>query len=143
MLISVGTTAVPRRATSSMQVLGQPGAVLDRVQPGGDQPGQRVLAEDVRGDPRAELVRPRDRRGQDVVRPARGEVADRAVDPVRGDLDPAVAERGLPFDLCHQLLGLDLDAEVADVATGAGDVPRGADQPRQLRTLLDRPVVHR
>ena len=46
------------------EVLGQPGAVLDAVDAGADQAGQRVGAEGVRGDPGALLVGGRDRGGQ-------------------------------------------------------------------------------
>ena len=75
------------------QVGGEPGAVLDRVDAGRDQPGQRVLAEDVGGDPRAEFVRPPDRLLERAVGPERGQIAGRPVDPVADDLDPAVAAR--------------------------------------------------
>ena len=93
MLISVGTTHGAALGSERDQVVGQPGAVLDRVEPGGDEPGQRVLTEHVRGDAGAEFVRAADRLGQHVVRPDRREIAELAVDPVGGDLDPAVAVR--------------------------------------------------
>ena len=38
---------------------------------------------------------------------------------------------------------LDLDAQAADVAVRAGDVPAGADQPGQVVALLDGAVVDR
>ena len=110
--------------------------MLDRVDPGRDQPGQRVLAEDVGGDPGPELVRPGDRGREHVVGPRRGQVAEVAVDPVGGDLDPAVAAGGLPLDLGDQVVRLDLDAEVAEVAAGPGDVPAGPDQPGQVGAVL-------
>ena len=61
MLISVGTSAVPCSTISVDGVVGQPGAVLDAVDAGVDQAGQRVLAEHVRGDPGAVVVRGVDR----------------------------------------------------------------------------------
>ena len=104
--------------------------------PGGDQVGDRLLAEAVRGDPGAELVRPRDRGGGDVGRPARGEVAGVAVDPVADELDPPVAASGLRLDLGDQVVGLDLRAVVADVALAARDVPAGPDDPRQVVAVV-------
>ena len=125
------------------QVGGDPGAVLDRVDAGVDQPRQRLLAEGVRGDPHAELVGASDRRRQHVVRPGRRQVPDRAVDPVGGQLDPAVAPGCLVLHLGHQVLRLHLDAEVADVAAGTGDVAPGPHQPRQVGAALHAGVVHR
>ena len=126
-----------------MQVRGQPGAVLDGVDAGRDQARQRVLTEHVRGDPCAQLVRPRDRLGEHVVRPDRCQITHRAVDPVRRELDPAVASRGLGTHLVDELIGFDLDPEVADVAPRAGDVSAGADEPRQVVAFLHRRVVDR
>ena len=59
--------------------------------PGLDQAGQRVLAEDVRGDPGAVGVCGVDRGLEHVVGPQRRQIADAAVDPVADQLDPAVA----------------------------------------------------
>ena len=52
----VGTSAVPRPGHLGDDVVGQAGAVLDAVDAGGDELGDRLLAEAVRGDPGAELV---------------------------------------------------------------------------------------
>ena len=71
-----------------------------------------------------------------VGRPARREVAGVAVDPVADQLDPAVAGAGLEPHLLDELLGLDLPGEVADVAPGAGDVPAGPHQARQVVAVL-------
>ena len=117
----VGTSAVPRRGHRGDDVVGQAGAVLDAVDAGGDQLGHRLLAEAVRGHPRAELVRAGDRRGRDVGGPARREVAGVAVDPVADELDPAVAAaRPAVSTSADQVGRLDLGAVVADVALGAG-----------------------
>ncbi len=117
--------------------------MLERVHAGGDQPGQRLLAEYVRRDPGPELVRASDGGGQHVVRPQRGQITHVAVDPVTDDLDPAVAEAGLLLDGGDQAVRLDLDADVAQVTLGPGHVPAGADQPGQVRAPLHEPVVHR
>ena len=47
-LISVGTTATHGGGQGD-QVVGEPGAVLDRVDPGSDESWEGVLAEDMRG----------------------------------------------------------------------------------------------
>jgi hypothetical protein len=65
--------------------------VLDGVDPGVDEVGQRLLAEGVHGHPGPGGVGPLDGRPEGVARPQRGEVALRAVDPVADELDPAVA----------------------------------------------------
>ena len=120
------------------EVLGQAGAVLDGVDAGRDQAGQRVGAERVRGDPGALLVRGGDRRGQGVGGPLGREVADAAVDPVADQLHPAVAAAGLHPHLVGQVGRLDLDAEVAHVAARRGDVPAGPDDPRQVGLVVER-----
>ena len=99
MLITVGTRCTPCSRRRRDGVVGQPGAVLDAVDAGGEQPGQGVLAEHVGGDPGAAGMRDRDRLGQHVVRPERREIADGPVDPVADDLDPAVAVLQLPGHL--------------------------------------------
>ena len=104
---------------------------------------QRVLAEDMRRDAYTELVCATDGRRERVVGKCRCEVAELAVDPVGRDLHPAVAQRRLLLHLGDEFVRLDLDAEVADVAPGTRDVSPGTDQPRQVVTLLHRPVVHR
>ena len=115
----------------------QPGAVLDAVDAGPDQLVHRLLAEAVGGDPGAQLVGAFDRGGGEVGRPQRGQVARVTVDPVPHQLHPAVPRPGLPLDLGQQRLRLDLDRVVADVAGGAGDVPTGADDPRQVGLSVD------
>ena len=65
------------------------------------------------------------------------EVADVAVDPVADELDPAVAAVRLEPDVADELVLLDLVGVVADVAAGAGDVPAGADDLRQVVALVD------
>ena len=137
MFTSVGTIATPPLDGRRDRVRGKPAGVLDAVDAGRDQVRQAVLAEAVRGDPGALLVRGGHRRDEDVGRPAGRQVAGVAVDPVAHQLDPAVAGPGLGADLLDQLLGLDLVRVVADVAAGAGDVPAGADDPRQVRLVVD------
>ena len=84
--------------------------MLDAVDAGVDQARQRVLAEHVRGDPRALGVRGVDGGLEDVVGPQRRQIADAAVDPVADELDPAVAAAGLLGDRVGQLrLVLDVD----------------------------------
>ena len=116
MLISVGTSAVPRSTIIAMVVVGEPGAVLDAVDAGVDQTGQRVFAEDVGGDPGALAVRRLDRVDENVVAPQRCQVADLAVDPVAHELDPAVTGASLPHHLVGQLrLVVEIDRQPADV----------------------------
>ena len=71
------------------------------------------------------------------ARERRRQVALLAGDPVADQLDPAVAALRLAGDVRAQLAGLDLVGVVADVALGAGDVPAGADQPRQVLAVVD------
>jgi hypothetical protein len=104
--------------------------VLDAVGAGGGEVAQRLLPEAVRGHPRPLLVGGSHRPGEHVGRPARGEVAGVAVDPVADELDPAVARAGLDAHLVDELLGLDLPGVVADVAPRAGDVPTRAHEAR-------------
>ena len=91
MLISVGTSGGAVLDHQLDGVIGEAGAVLDAVDARVDQPGQRVLAEDVGGDPGPVGVCGLDRRLEHVVGPQRGEIADFAVDPVADQLHPAVA----------------------------------------------------
>ena len=98
----------------------QPGAVLDAVDAGGHQFGDRLLAEDVGGHPATEFVRPGDRRRGHLGRPQRCKITDLPVDPVAHQLDPAVTTRSLPLDLGHQFVRLDLGAVVAQIAHRAG-----------------------
>ena len=101
MLISVGTSAARAHHHRDRRV-GQPGAVLDAVDPRPDQPRQRILAEHVRGDPRALPVRGGDSGGQDLVAPQRRQIADGAVDPVADQFDPPVTDAGLLGDQVRQ-----------------------------------------
>src|SRR5208283_5531708 len=119
-------------------VVGEPGAVFDAVDTGVDQAGQRVLAEDVCGDPGPVGVRCVDRRLEHVVGPQRGEVADRAVDPVPHHLDPAVAATRLLGDGRRQLgFVVELDGEVWRVALGSGQVLSGADDAGQVVVVIE------
>jgi hypothetical protein len=72
--------AAPRHLPD--ELVGQPGAVLDAVDPGADQAWKRVGAEHVRGHPGAGGVRGLDGGHEHVVGPERREVAHAAVDPV-------------------------------------------------------------
>src|SRR5690625_1005188 len=121
-----------------------PGAVLDAVDAGVEEVVHGLAGEGVRGDPRAVLVGGGDARGEDVGRPQRAQVPRGAVDPVRDDLHPAVAEPGLlghglgqPADV------VELTPEVAQVALGPGEVVPGADEARQVPALLHPAVVLR
>ena len=123
------------------RVLLESGRVLDAVDAGGREVPQGLLAEAVRGDPDALLVRRGDGVGDGLSRPARGEVADLAVDPVADELDPAVAAVCLEPHVPDQLVLLDLVGVVADVAAGAGDWRPGADDLGQVLALVDPPRV--
>ena len=118
-------------------VLAQSGRVLDAVDAGRGEVAQGLLAEAVRRDADPLLVRGGDGVGDGLARPARREVADVAVDPVADELDPAVAAVRLEPDVADELVLLDLVGVVADVAAGAGDVPAGADDLRQVLALVD------
>ena len=121
MLINVGTSAVPCCDHHVDGVVGQPGAVLDAIDAGRDQPGQRVLAEHVRGDAGAVGVRGVDRRLEDVVGPQRRQITDVAVDPVADQLDPAVAPPRLLGDRVGQLrFVLDVDRQATAGSAWAG-----------------------
>ena len=125
-------------------VVGEPGAVLDAVDAGVDQSGQRVLAEDVRGDPGAVVVRCVDRLLEHVVGPQRRQVADLPVDPVADQLDPAVAAAGLFGDGVGQLrFVLQLDGEPARVPFRPGEVPPGPDDPGQVVVVVEAAGVDR
>ncbi len=141
MLTSVGTTATCRCASSGSRSGVSPVPCSTPSSAGGEQVGQALLAEAVRGHLGAGLVRGGDRLDQHVRRPAGREVAGVAVDPVADELDPAVAAGGLPAHLGDEVLRLDLGAEAAQVAPGPGDVPPGADQPRQVLAVVDPPGV--
>ena len=121
MLIIVGTSAVPRRAISSMQVEAQPGAVLHRVDPGPHHDRHRLLGERVRRDPGAGRVRRRDGRGHRRRRPRpargrrrRGRSSRRPASPSRCRPRPA------PVTVGGHVGRADLDPDVAQVALAAG-----------------------
>ena len=119
-------------------VVGQPGAVLDAVDAGLDQPGQCVLAEHVSRDAGAVRVGGVDRRLEHVVGPQRRQIADVAVDPVADELHPAVAEPRLLGDGIGQLgLVLHFDREPALVALGPGEVAARPDDPRQVVVIVE------
>src|SRR5690606_12392665 len=111
--------------------------VFDAVDAGLDQVPQGVLGEAVGGDPGAEPVRLGDRRLERLARPAGGQIAQVAVDPVADQLHPAVAAPRLLGDMGDEVLRLDLPGVVADVAAGAGDVPPGPDDLRQVLAVVD------
>ncbi len=118
--------------------------MLDAVDARVDQAGQRVLAEHVRGDPGAVVVRGGDRLREHVVGPQRGQIADVAVDPVTDQLDPAVAAAGLLGHGVGQLrLVLQLDGEPADVALRPGQMPARADDPGQVVVVVEAAGVDR
>src|SRR5690606_26236908 len=54
---------------------------------------------------------------------------------------PAVAAPGLLGDVRGEVVGLDLPGVVADVAAGAGDVPAGPDDLRQVVAVVGPPGV--
>ncbi len=141
MLTRVGTMAMPCAANASMRLRHQPAGVLDAVGPRGGEVVEALLPEAVGRHPGALLVGGRDRLGEDVGRPARGEVTGVAVDPVADELDPAVAGPGLGTHLVDEAVGLHLPGEAADVAPGAGDVPAGPDDLRQVGAVVDPPGV--
>ena len=121
-----------------------PGAVLDAVDAGVDQAGQRVLAEHVRGDPGAVGVGGVDGLLEHVVGPQRREVADAAVDPVADQLDPAVAPPGLLGHRVGQLrLVLESIGEPGLVALGPGEVAACADDARQVVAVVEAAGVDR
>ena len=145
MLIRVGTTAQPASCAAAIRSSVSPVPCSIESMPGRDQPGQRVLAEHVRGDPRPELVRPgRSPAAQRVVGPGGREVADVAVDPVGGDLDPAVA--GAPPAARPRRRGR--RARPRRRGRGCSASVRamcrpGPDQPRQVVARLHAAVVDR
>ncbi|VEH98518.1 Uncharacterised protein (plasmid) [Tsukamurella tyrosinosolvens] len=113
--------------------------MLDRVDAGGQQAGQRVLTEDVRGDPGAGVVRHGDGLGEHVVGPQRREVTDGPVDPVPHELDPRVPFGGPPPDRVHELRRvLELLAEPARVPLDQRDVPAHPDEPREAGLSVQR-----
>ena len=96
---TVGTRATPWAAIWSMSRGDSPVPCSMQSMPGVDQVGQRLLAEDVGGDPGAPLVGRRHRGLERLPRPQRREVAGLALDPVADELDPAVAALGLLRDV--------------------------------------------
>ena len=133
MLINVGTRCTPPFGRGLDGVVGQSGAVFDAVDPGGQQPGQRVLAEDVRGHPGAGPVRDGDRLGQHVVRPERGQIADGPVDPVADDLDPRRRRRRAAWPPRRAgPPGRPGPPRGRGCTAWSRDVPAGPDQHRQV-----------
>ena len=125
------------------QLVGQPGAVLDAVDPGVEQVGQGLLGEGVDRDPCACDVRPLDRRPQRIRRPQRRQVADLPIDPVADELDPAIASLGLDLGGRGQLVRLDLEPDSGQVAPGTGEMPAGTDDARQVGSPVDPARVDR
>ena len=136
MLISVGTSAVPRAAISAIGRRSARCRARCSRCPAPIRAGQRVGAEDVRGDPGPRGVRGGDRRDQHVVGPQRGEVAAVAVDPVADQLDPAVAAAACSRTACGSSAGRRARRRGRDVALGPAEVPAGADDPRQVGAVV-------
>ncbi len=137
MLIIVGTRAVPRRAISAITVLLRPVPCSTESMPA----ATRVATE---CSPNACVVirtpgsvSGRDRRDQRVVIPRGREIADRPVDPVTDQLDPAVPGLGLRRDLGRDVLGGYLDADVAQVAAHGCDMLAGAGQSRHVGVMVE------
>jgi hypothetical protein len=128
-------------------VVGHAGAVLDPVDAGGEHVVDGLAGERVDRHARAVLVGGRHGVGEHVDRPQGREVgvgAERAVDPVADELDPAVpAARLLRHDLRQVVHVLQLAGEVADVALRAGDVLTRADESGEVLALLHPAVVDR
>ena len=118
--------------------------MLDAVDAGVDQAGQRVLAEDVRGDAGAVGVRGFDGGLEDVVGPQRREIADGTVNPVADQLDPAVAAAGLLGDR-HGQQGFvfQLHREAGLITLRPGQVLSGADDAGQVVVVVEAAGVRR
>jgi len=101
------------RGHRSNLVVGEPRAVLEAVDAGGQQVGKRCFSEDMCRHARAELVRLADSGDEHVGGPARAEVADLAVDPVTDDLHPAVSTTCLFRNRLDEVLRLDFHSVVA------------------------------
>ena len=137
MLIRVGTIGNTLFEEARQVPRQQPGGVLDAVDPGVEHVIQGVFGEAVCGDagplivggPDGVLDRPGGKTG--------GEVAGVAVDPVPHELDPAVARAGLLPHGLDEILRFDLDGQARQVAPGPGEMPAGADDPGQVRALLE------
>jgi len=100
--------------------------VLDAVDPCREEPRDGLGREHVRRDPGACLVRGRDTLRELRVGPQRPQVAvgpEVTVDPVRDDLDPAIAARGLLSHRGRKVLGVgELAPVMAQVPLGAREV---------------------
>ena len=117
--------------------------MLDAVDARRHEFGDRLFTEAVRRHSRALLVGRLDRGRRGLRRPQRREVADRAVDPVTHELDPAVAGACLMTDLLDELLGLDLGAKATQVALRPRHVPARADEARKGGLVMDPACVGR
>ena len=122
------------------QVGGQPGAVLDAVDPGLDQVGQgprRRSSARSPGRPAAWAAPGSPRRSASGgASRGRGRRRRGAIQSPTIFTQPSPALRLLRHAR-RQLLRLDLVRVVADVAAGAGDVPTRADHPRQVVAVVD------
>ena len=137
MLIRVGTIGTPCSTKRGRCRGSSPVRVLDAVDSGVEHVIEGVLGEAVRGDPGAFVVGGLTASLTLPGRETGGEVAGVAVDPVPHQLDPAVPGAGLLADGLHEVLGLHLDGEAAQVAAGPCDVPAGADDAGQVGAVLD------
>ena len=134
MLIIVGTSAVPRRAISSIRSTAEPGAVLDRVDAGPDQgrdaDPRRSVCTAIRAPAACAAATAPARRGR---RPRSGRGRRR---PGRSSRRPASPSRCRPracsVTSAAQLVGRHLDPDVAQVPPRRRDVPAGAGQSRHV-----------
>jgi hypothetical protein len=82
--------------------------------------------------------------GQHLVGPQRRQIPYAAVDPVADQLDPAIATLRLQGHRVGELcLVFDVDRQAGDVALGAGQVPAGADDARQVVAVVEAAGVDR
>src|SRR5215207_695536 len=90
------------------EIVIDPGAVLDAVNPLSDELCHCLLTKDVRGYSAPQLVRPFDSRARHIWRPKRSNVPNVAVDPIPDQLDPAIPARRLSLDGRYQFCRLHL-----------------------------------
>ena len=111
--------------------------MFDAVDTGFDQPGQCVLAEDVRGHPNTLGMGGGDGGGQYVVRPQRRQVADRPVDPVADEFHPSIAAAGLLGQRFRELpFVVEFDGITLQVPLGSSQMPSGPDDPGKIMVIV-------